>query len=80
MEKYKVKMLSTQMGVHDGELHPVPFVQGEEYDIGPDLLQAFVSMAAVEMAEPATPAEEKSAGAAPADKAFAAAPENKKKK
>jgi hypothetical protein len=49
MLKHKVKMLSTQMGVHDGELHPVAFVEGAEHEIGPDLLQGFISLGAVEL-------------------------------
>jgi hypothetical protein len=57
MIKHKIRMLSTQKGVHDGELHPVAFHEGEEYEIGPDLLQAFINCGAVELVEDDSPAE-----------------------
>lgn len=47
----KVRMLSSQMGVPDGQLHPVPFVEGEVYEVGPDLLQGFINLGAVELAD-----------------------------
>ena len=82
--KNKVRMLSSQMGVHDGELHPVHFAEGEEHEIGPDLLQAFINCGAVELVGAengdAPDSEEKSEGDAPANKAKKAAPENKAKK
>lgn len=45
--KHKIKMLKSMPGVHDGEIYPVPFVEGEQYEIGPDLLQAFINCGAV---------------------------------
>jgi len=88
MFKHKVRMLSTQKGVHDGELHPVPFYEGEEYEIGSDLLQAFVNCGAVELVdldEPEVAAEtEVGQDSEPetedSDKAKGDAPANKAKK
>lgn len=67
----KVRMLTTLRGVHDGELHPVSFIEGREYEIGDGLLQSFIDLGAVELVE------EKSLGDAPENKAFMGAPENK---
>ncbi|MFO0906788.1 MAG: hypothetical protein U0835_00210 [Isosphaeraceae bacterium] len=71
--KQKVRMLKTQHGVHDGEIHPVAFVEGEEYEIGPNLLESFIDHGVVDMPG------EKSQGDAPHNKAKAAAPSNKAK-
>ena len=67
----KVTMLTTQKGVHDGEIHPATFIEGEEYEIGPDLLQSFIELGVIDLAD------EKSLGGAPANKMKKAAPENK---
>lgn len=78
--KQKVKMLKTQHGVHDGDIHPVAFIEGEEYEIGPNLLESFIDLGAVDMAhEVEGAAEAKSQGNAPHNKAKAAAPANKSK-
>lgn len=73
----KVKMLKTQMGVPDGDIYPTAFVEGREYEIGPELLQSFIDLGAVELAGDGDKAGEKSLGDAPANKAKKAAPENK---
>jgi hypothetical protein len=70
----KIRMLITQRGVHDGAIHPVTFVEGEEYEIGGDLLQSFIDLGAVELVEDRG---EKSQGDSPANTARKAAPENK---
>lgn len=81
--KHKVRMLTSQKGVHDGELHPVHFEEGTEHEIGPDLLQGFISLGAVEMVEDD---EDDSENAEPADqvdtgeKSLDGAPENKMRK
>jgi hypothetical protein len=77
--KHKIRMLSTQMGVHDGELHPVPFVEGQEYEIGDDLFSAFINCGAVELVLDEKPQEKKSEGDAPSNKMRRNAPENKSK-
>lgn len=85
--KHSVIMLKTLPGVHDGEIYPVTFLEGHPYEIGPDLLQAFVNAGAVKLAEGEAPdaeakasePEEKSEGNAPANKMRKAAPENKSK-
>ena len=43
-----VKMLSSQMGSRDGK-SAVWFIKGREYDIGDDLLKAFIDLGAVEL-------------------------------
>ena len=76
---HRVKMLKTQMAVPDDAVYPVPFREGEEYDVGPNLLESFIDLGVVEIApdgEPA-PADEKSRTHAPANKMKKAAPENK---
>ena len=65
----KVRMIKTQRGVHDGEIHPVSFIEGQEYEIGDALLDSFVELGAVELVE------EKSHADAPANKSFKSAPE-----
>lgn len=69
--KQKIRMLNTQRGVDDGEIHSSAFLEGEEYDIGPELLQSFIDLGVVELAG------EKSLGQAPQNKAHKAAPQNK---
>ncbi len=69
--KQKIRMLTTQRGVDDGEIHSSAFFEGNEYEIGPDLLQSFIDLGAVELAEA------KSLGHAPHNKAYKAAPQNK---
>ena len=71
----KVRMLKTQRGVHDGDLHPSTFIEGEEYQIGPNLMESFIDLGIVDL-----PADgEKSQGNAPHNKAKTAAPSNKSK-
>ena len=66
--KQTVKMLKTQPGVDDGEIRPTVFMEGVEYEIGPQLLDSFIELGAVEL---------KSEGDAPANKMKKHAPENK---
>lgn len=75
MQKYR--MLKTMKGVHDGELHPVEFIEGQEYAIGDSLAGQFIELGVVELAD--QPGE-KSAGNAPSNKARSAAAENKSAK
>ena len=44
----RVRMLRTVMGARDGALHPEKFVEGQEYDLGGDLLAVFLSEGYVE--------------------------------
>ncbi len=79
---HKVRMLTTQKGVHDGEIYPATFLEGEEYEIGDELMQSFIDLGAVDLADGDKAGEgskpgEKSHGNAPANKAIKAAPENK---
>ncbi len=74
---HRVRMLRTQPGVHDGEIHPVTFVEGEDYEIGPDLLESFIELGVVDLA---ADAGAKSQGHAPSNKMNKAAPENKSRK
>lgn len=74
MQLQKIRMVATQRGVHDGEIHPATFIEGEEYEIGPELLNSFIELGVVELADQA---EEKSHSHAPANKMKKAAPENK---
>ena len=69
----KVRMLKTQKGVPDGEIQPVSFMEGQEYEIGDGLLHSFIDLGIVELADETG---EKSQGDAPANKARKAAPEN----
>ena len=69
--KQKIRMLTTQRGVDDGEIHSSAFFEGEEYEIGPELLESFIELGAVELAG------EKAITHAPANKAHKAAPQNK---
>lgn len=79
MQKYR--MLKSVKGVHDGQLHPVDFHEGTVHPIGDSLAQQFIELGAVELVEEEdTEEQEKSAGAAPANKSKAAAPANKSKK
>lgn len=41
-------MKKTQLGVNDGDIHPTEFVQGETYEIGPDLHRAFKGLDIIE--------------------------------
>ena len=71
--QHRVKMLQTQRGVRDGEIHPSTFIEGQEYEIDQPLLDSFIELGVVEMAG------QKSQGHAPANKMKTAAPENKSK-
>ena len=65
-------MLKTQPGVDDGDIHPRAYIEGEEYEIGPNLLDSFIELGAVEMAgekSQAMPRHNKAKAAAPANKA-----------
>jgi glucan-binding YG repeat protein len=42
MEKVKIKMRETKPGVDDGKIQAEDFLEGETYDVGPDLAAAFV--------------------------------------
>ncbi len=70
----KVRMLKTQIAVNDGDIRPVPFIEGGEYDVGTELLQSFIEMGAVELVE------EKSHADTPSNKMHKAAPQNKARK
>lgn len=47
--KYTVLMLSSQMGVDEGDLHPALYEKDKNYTIGKELLGDFISLGAVEM-------------------------------
>jgi hypothetical protein len=81
--KHKVRMLTSQKGVHDGELHPVHFEEGTEHEIGPDLLQGFISLGAVELVEDGqddTEGTESTDAEGNGEKSLDGAPENKMRK
>jgi hypothetical protein len=42
MEKVKIKMLKKRPGVDDGEIQAKDFLEGETYDVGPDLAASFI--------------------------------------
>lgn len=42
-------MLKTTNGVNDGEIYPRLYVEGETYEIGDSLLEAFISMGVVDL-------------------------------
>ena len=48
--KHTVTMLSTQPGCDEGVIYPTTYQQGEQYEIGDELLRCFVSLGAVEPA------------------------------
>ena len=60
---HRVRMLITEKGVPDGKIYPSAFFEGEEYEVGDELLQSFIQIGAVELVEGA-----KSPGGAPANK------------
>jgi hypothetical protein len=69
----RVKMLTTQNGVDDGELHVKPYVEGSEHTIGDSLLKCFIELGAVEIIEHAEvkaeePAVENKAEIVPSNK------------
>ena len=46
-----VKMLQSEMGVNDGEIHPIMFVKDSIVDIGDDLYRAFSGLGIIEDVE-----------------------------
>lgn len=65
-----VKMLTTTLGVDEGQIYPTPYEQGKTYEIGSSLLNAFIEMGVVELTDgkKKSPAENKAHKDAPENK------------